>query len=293
MIAGRALALALAAYPPWFRERYGDELAALAQDHGPSARATVDLAAGAVRAWVRPSFTGSPGEVRRLRLLASVSTVWVVWCVVAVGTMATLRLLEDPAAPGLDVRTSGWALMDRVSTAALAVAALLITAAGSELGWRATRTSSAVRRLMTGPLIALALVAVGFIPIALVAARVPAVQSSKQFPPWFALAVLIWALLIAVTSICWTIAIPRALRAAGPTLGALRIPAVTAAVVAVLLLAPAGQLAAVAIATGTAWGVPATFIATTCTLFVLAASAAGLVSAGRGMGARFAAWPRG
>ena len=156
MTAGRGLALG--AYPPWFRERYGDELAALAEDHGPSARATADLALGAVRAWVRPSFAGTPGDVRRLRLLASLSTVWVSWCVVAVGTMATLRLLEDPPAPGLDVRTSGWVLMGHISTAATALAAVLITAAGSPLGWRAMRSSPAVRTLMTGPLVVLALV---------------------------------------------------------------------------------------------------------------------------------------
>ena len=283
MTAGRALALA--AYPPWFRERYGDELAALAQDHGPSARATADLALGAARAWVRPSFTGSPVEVRRLRLLASLSTVWVSWCVVTVGTMATLRLFEDPAAPGLDVQTSGWVLMGHVSTAATAVAAVLITAAGSRLGWRAMRSSLAVRWLMTGPLVVLVLVALGFIPIALVAVRTPSVQGAKQFPSWFALGVLIWTLLVAVTSIWWTIAVPRALRSAGPTLDELRLPAVVATVVALLLLAPAGLLAAVAIATGTAWSLPTTVIAASCTLVVSAAAAAGLVSAGHGLSA--------
>ena len=118
-------------------------------------------------------------------------------------------------------------------------------------------------------------------------------QSAKQFSPWFASGVLIWALLIAVTSIWWTIAIPRALRAAGPTLGALRIPAVVAAGVAVLLLAPAGQLAAVALATGTDWGLPETLFTTSCGLVVLAAAATGVVSAGRGLSARFAAGPQG
>ena len=203
MTAGRALALA--AYPPWFRERYGDELAALAEDHGPSARATL--------------------------------------------------------------------------------AAVLITAAGSRLGWRAMRSSPAVRRLMTGPLVVLALVALGFIPIALVAVRAPSVQTAKQFPPWFAVSVLIWALLVAVTSIWWTIAVPRALRAAGPTLEDLRLPAVVATGVALLLLAPAGLLAAIAIATGTVSGLPATVVAAACTLVVSAAAATGLVSAGRGLSA--------
>jgi hypothetical protein len=282
----------LAAYPPWFRERYGDELAALSDDHGRSARATADLAVGAARAWARPAFAGSPVEVRRSRLLASVSTVWVCWCVVVVGTMTTLRLLEDPAAPGLDVQTPGWVLAGHVATAANVLAAVLIAAAGAVPGWRAMRSSPTVRRLMTGPLAALALVVVGFIPIAVVAVRTPAIHDTKQFPPLFAVGLLVWTLLVAVTSIWWTIAIPRALRASRPTLNTLRIPGAVAGLVAVLLLAPAGLLAAVTIATGTAWGLAAAVVSTSCTVAVIAAVAAGLISAGRGLTALNTPAPR-
>jgi hypothetical protein len=278
-----ATSLALAAYPPWFRERYGDELSALSQDHGPSARATVDLAVGAVRAWVRPSFSGSSGEVRRLRLLASVSTVWVAWCVVVVGTMATLRLLEDPPAPGIDTRSTGWLLAGRLSTTAICVAALLIVVAGSKLGWRAMRSSSAARRMMIGPLLVLGLVVFGFVPIAIVAANTPAVDDTKHFSSSFVLGLLTWALLVAVTSIWWTIAIPRVLRVARPGPDALRLPTFAAVAVAVLLLAPAGLLAAVAISTGEAWGLPTTFVSTASTFVVVAAAAVGALSAGRGL----------
>ena len=287
-----ARAMALTAYPPWFRERYGDELAALADDHGRSGQATADLAVSAVRDWVRPAFAGSPVEARRLRLLASISTVWVCWCVVAVGTMATLRLLEDPAAPGLDVRTPGWVLAGHVATAAIAIAAILITAAGAAPGMRAMRSSHAARRLMIGPLTVLLLVAVGFVPIALVAIRTPAVHDTKQFPPPFALGLMVWTLLVAVTSIWWTIAVPRALRASRPTADTLRVPGVVAVVVAALLLAPAGLLAAVAIATGTAWGFAATLVCTSCTLVVIAAAAAGVVSAGRSLAVLNTRWAR-
>jgi len=290
MTVGRSLALA--AYPPSFRERYGDELDALSEDHGRSGRATADLALGAARAWVRPAFAGSPAEVRRLRLLASISTVWVCWCVVVVGTMATLRLLEDPAAPGLDVQTPGWVLAGHLTTAAIAIAAVLITAAGVTPGWRAMRSSAAVRRLMLGPLAVLVLVVVGFIPIALVAIRTPAVNDTKQFSPLFAVGLLVWTVVVAITAIWWTIAIPRALRAARPKLNALRVPGVVAAVVAVLLLAPAGLLTSVAIATGTAWGFAATVICTSCTLVVIAAAAAGVVSAGRSLTALNSPWTR-
>jgi len=222
MTVGRSLALA--AYPPSFRERYGEELAALSEDHGRSRRATADLAVGAARAWVRPTFARSPAEVRRLRPLSSISTVWVCWCVVVVGTMATLRLLEDPAAPGLDVQTPGWVLAGHLTTAAIAIAAVLITAAGAAPGWRAMRSSAVVRRLMIGPLAVLVLVVVGFVPIALVAIRTPAVNHTKQFSPLFAVGLLVWTLVVAITAIWWTIAIPRALRAARPKLNALRVP---------------------------------------------------------------------
>jgi hypothetical protein len=140
--------------------------------------------------------------------------------------------------------------------------------------------------MMTGPLAALALVVVGFIPIAVVAAQTPAEHDTKQFPATFAVGLLFWTLLVAVTSISWTIAIPRALRASRPTWQSLRIPGVVAGVVAVLLLAPTGLLTAVAIATGTAWGIAATVIGTSCTLIVIGAAAAGLISAGRGLAAQ-------
>jgi hypothetical protein len=232
---------------------------------------------------VRPSFSGSSGEVRRLRLLASVSTVWVAWCVVVVGSMATLWLLEDPPAPGIDSRSTGWLLADRLSTTAICVAAVLIMAAGSKLGWRAMRSSSAVRRMMIGPLLVLGLVVLGFIPLALIAANTPAVANTKQFGSSFVIGLLTWTLLVAVTSIWWTIAIPRVLRVAGPSPDALRVPTFAAVVVSVLLLAPAGLLVAVALSTGEAWGLPTTVLSTVSTFVVVSAAAVGALSAGRGL----------
>ena len=67
-------------------------------------------------------------------------------------------------------------------------------------------------------------------------------NDSKQFSPLFAVGLLVWTVVVAITAIWWTIAIPRALRAARPKLNTLRVPGVVAAVVAVLLLAPAHQL---------------------------------------------------
>lgn len=54
----RLARIAMRAYPPSFRARYGEELAALVEDLPASRRATVDLFAGAGRAWIRPTFAG-------------------------------------------------------------------------------------------------------------------------------------------------------------------------------------------------------------------------------------------
>ena len=71
----RLTSLALRAYPPSFRARYGAEMAALMEDLPTSARTTANLFGGAVRAWVRPSFTGRTALPQRLQ--ASAATTWV------------------------------------------------------------------------------------------------------------------------------------------------------------------------------------------------------------------------
>lgn len=91
---------ALRAYPPSFRERYGDELEALIDDVTPSWRHTAGLYVGAGQAWLRPAFTG-PDSTRR-RLQASVSTVWVAWCAGFLLAPAIDKALLDPPGPGVD-----------------------------------------------------------------------------------------------------------------------------------------------------------------------------------------------
>ena len=89
--------VALRLYPPSFRERYGAELAALADDLGPSCRHRLDLFLGAARAWLLPSFSGR--DAVRARLQASVSTVWVAWCAGFLLVPAMAKALLDPAGP--------------------------------------------------------------------------------------------------------------------------------------------------------------------------------------------------
>ncbi|GGU84749.1 hypothetical protein GCM10010211_58430 [Streptomyces albospinus] len=72
--------LALRAYPPSFRERYGPELEALVEDTGAGPRVVADLLFSALRAWLRPVMPDESAEQRRRRMQASVATTWASWC---------------------------------------------------------------------------------------------------------------------------------------------------------------------------------------------------------------------
>jgi len=85
-------------YPPSFRARYGSELEALVDAVPGSARTTADLFWGAVRAWLRPVFTGE--DAARRRLLASISTTWIAWCAGFLVAPAANKALLDPPGTG-------------------------------------------------------------------------------------------------------------------------------------------------------------------------------------------------
>jgi hypothetical protein len=127
-----AARLALRLYPPSFRDRYGNELAALAEDLPPSRRYVVDLYLGALRAWLRPAFTGPDSS--RGRLQASVSTVWVAWCAGFLLAPTIDKALLDPPGPGVDATVRR--LLD-VSSALLAVGWAVALAATAVIGWQA------------------------------------------------------------------------------------------------------------------------------------------------------------
>ena len=117
----RLARLVLRAYPPSFRARYGDELAALVSDLPPSAGTAPDLVLGAARVWLRPRFAGA--DATRLRLQATAATTWVAWCAGFLVAPAVNRALMDPPVAGASssVRTLlgvaqglfflGWALV--------------------------------------------------------------------------------------------------------------------------------------------------------------------------------------
>jgi hypothetical protein len=91
----RLAGLALRAYPPSFRERYGQELAALVQDLPASPGTTTDLFLGAARAWIQPRFHSS-----ERRLHATMATTWVAWCAGFLVAPAINRALLDPPTAG-------------------------------------------------------------------------------------------------------------------------------------------------------------------------------------------------
>ena len=273
--------LVLAAYPPSFQDRYGDELDALVGDSGTGPRILVDLLLGAARAWMSPVYAADPTERRRLRFVSTASSLWVCWCVVVVGTMATLRLLEDPAAPGLDVHTSGWVMLGEAALTAVAVGAVLIVVAGVPIGWRVLVRSPAAVRTMTGPVLVLVGVVLAFLPLFVFAVTTPLPRPDRP-PAWFLLDGLVWTLLVATASVWWTFAVPRALRQGKPAVRDLRLAVLLGVPLALLLLLPAGMLVAVTVATGTSWGPVPTLIDVSCTAVVVAAAVAAVVSATRG-----------
>ncbi len=94
----RLARLALRSYPPSFRARYGEELAALVEDMPASRHTAVDLFVGAGRAWLRPTFVGEGAP--QLRLQASAATTWVAWCAGFLVVPAMTKALLDPPPNG-------------------------------------------------------------------------------------------------------------------------------------------------------------------------------------------------
>ncbi len=277
--------LLLAAYPPYFRERYADELDALLDDTGTGPRVVLDLLLGAARAWLRPAYGAEPLERRRLRLLSSVSAVWVAFCTVLCGTAGTLRLLEDPPAADYDPHAGGWLAGHDLARSALALAAVLVLVAGVPLGLRALRSSREVRRLVAGPVAALLVLGAVFAGLETYLLGQPASTCCTTLPRWFLVTGSVGLLGAAGVAAWWMLALPRALRAARPETGRLRVPAAVAAAVAVLLSAPTVLVVAVAARTGSAWGTAYAVVMWTCVAGVVVAWLAALTSASRGLGA--------
>jgi hypothetical protein len=89
--------LALALYPPAWRDRYGDEVLALLAQSGGGTRAAASLAWHAVPAWICPPRSLFPDRAARMR--ASLATVLLAWSVLIVLCLAFVQLTQlRPAA---------------------------------------------------------------------------------------------------------------------------------------------------------------------------------------------------
>ncbi|MEO6821416.1 MAG: hypothetical protein ABI468_02635 [Candidatus Nanopelagicales bacterium] len=274
--------LAVTSYPPSFRERYGDELTALCEDTGPGIRSTADLALGSLRLWLSPSYGPDPVERRRWRLQSTAATVWVCACTVLAGTAATLRLQVDGPPPGFDPTTGAWAVANNAAGAAIVLAAVLVALAGAWLGFFALREGGpAVRRVAIAPVVCGLVCVVAMVPFAWYSSRHDLIGTS--LPLWFALGGLAWLLLVMVTAVWGTLAMPYALRLAALPADRLRPAVVVGVPVALALLVPATLLVAVALRVGDAWGSSVTVVTTVSTVAVAAAAVVALVSVVRGL----------
>ena len=156
----RSVRVALAAYPPSWRERYGEELADLAVDRSG---VTADLLVGAARAWLH----AAGRHDQRARTLSAICTTHVAWCVIFVGVLGYLKQVNDPPLPGL---TSGasqplWGAAKAAFFAGWLVLLVGGTALLSRISWSAVRNRDwrALRPMV--PAAALLVVVLATIPV--------------------------------------------------------------------------------------------------------------------------------
>lgn len=243
--------LALRAYPPSFRARYGAELAALTEDLGPGPRTSADLWLGAARAWLRPVFTGP--DAGRARLQATVATTWVAWCAGFLIAPTVDRAILDPPLPGVDPSVHpllnaantlfgvGWLLV------ALATVPLVVRAV-----WPALRRRdwAALRPLLPTAVLGV-LAALGLGALAVLRGPSPADPSV-----WWRVLAVLWAVCFAGFVVALGFGPAASLVRLEVSRPNLRLPAVLAVALAVVLtlLTAAAALAAATAGDGAMFG---------------------------------------
>ncbi|WP_433445065.1 hypothetical protein [Nonomuraea sp. CA-141351] len=223
-MSGLAARVVLVCYPPWFRERYGEELAALVEDLGGGPGVVVDLALGAARAWLRPALAGDEEARVRRRLQATLATTWVAWCVGISSVPLLDRLLLDPPTPGTPqpVRTlvglAGW----------LAVAGCVVAAAAAALLALRVLVPTRDRRLLAPLLPGGVLMGVEVTGALLLA-------PPHRMSAGFLAGVLVWLIGLGAMVLAVAAGPVVTLRRAQPPVVVMRRPVLLAGVVAVLL----------------------------------------------------------
>lgn len=94
---GRWVRMLVALFPPAWRVRYADEFGALLADTGTGARATLDVMAAALGAWLRPPVRLHD---RAGRMRATVGVTLCAWTLLAAGAVLFAKLTTDGAAHG-------------------------------------------------------------------------------------------------------------------------------------------------------------------------------------------------
>lgn len=266
----------LRTYPPSFRARYGDELAALVEDLPDSARVTANLARGAAGAWISPHFVGQ--EARRLRLQASISTTWVAWCAGFLIVPAMNKALLDPPSPNFSPLVRG--LLD-ASSAILVIGWILALVGVGLIVARAlipalrARSRGILRPLLPAAILGI-LVTLGLVALVAVSHSAP-----RSAPVVWAL--VTWSCGLIAFLICLGVGPASSLRRLEIPASTLRVPACLAAVLALALAAicACSLIAALLAGNASLFNTPVPVViglAVAC-----AAAAVALVSSGRGI----------
>lgn len=292
-VGARLQRLLVAAYPPSFRHRYGDELASLVEDSGPSWRDSLDLALGVCRAWAAPVFGGGPAEQRRSRLQSTTITVLAAWCGSVLAAAGLAKAVDDPPLHGL--HGAAWTAYD-VGTVVVECTAATVLLTGFAF-WLAVMVPAlrARRRDVVAPALAPAFVVAAWLGatglVGLFARHeVPAAGIALTWPRG-ALVLSVFVAWLALTAACvagCAASASVALRRARLSVTNLATSTVVAAVAAVGIAAQAtASVVCLVSLGGTGGGLDprdAVFCAGSVALAVVATSVAA-VSATRGLGA--------
>jgi hypothetical protein len=255
--------LALALYPPSFRDRYSEELRSLVEDSLPCRGMVWDLAYGAALAWLRPQFRGISEQRQRGRMLASILTVFCAWSVVLISVVAFNHSVADPRIPGLGQPVAHVAF--EVSQIAIRLATVVIVL-GGVVYWFAIvlRARRVGQRGVLRPAILPVLVVMGWLGATLFLEWwVLHFANGYHLPPLSLGAVLTLVLLWLVVSaacvpVCW-VSIAMAMRRAELDLNLLRPGLAGAGLVVPILLVVVFSMAVTVVAMGTSGHLPATW----------------------------------
>ena len=281
-MSARLARLAMRAYPPSFRERYEPELEALVEETGSGARVTADLLLGAIRAWVRPTFSGTAENRVRGRVQATACTVWIALCAGFLVAPATGNLFNDPMPMATPLQESLLLAAEIAMATSLFLALVAAADSFSRIWSRAMRAKDWRTLAPLGLPVALAIVD-GI--VALVISSITAVESAEIAvrSPLFVVLLVAFALGFTALVVSGALAPALVLNRAGLHLRELRLARWLSLPIA-LTLAAATALCLVAVSL-TGWFIPVEIVA----LGVASvASIVALVSASRGIRASIA-----